>query len=127
MKPDSFKDFVLEQLAELPALGCRRMFGGHGLYLDGTFFGILFHGRLFFKTDAATRANYLRHGMTAFSPGEKVTLGSYYEVPAPILEARAELCVWAQQAATLAIPRPPKRPPRRAASGPPRRRGGRPR
>ena len=43
MKADpSFRDFVLDQLAELGEVHCRAMFGGHGLYHGETFFAIKF-------------------------------------------------------------------------------------
>ena len=58
---DSFRDFVLEQLAGLPDLRCKRMFGGYGLYTRETFFAILFDGRLFFKTHPDTLADLTRN------------------------------------------------------------------
>jgi len=48
---DSFKDFIVDQLSDLEDLECRAMFGGYGLYQDDIFFGILYKGRLYFKTD----------------------------------------------------------------------------
>ena len=33
-KHDGFRDFVLDQLNELPGLTCRAMFGGYGLYCE---------------------------------------------------------------------------------------------
>lgn len=53
MASDSFLDFVLEQLAALPGLRCRSMFGGHGLYYGEQFFGIVYDSRLYFKTHPA--------------------------------------------------------------------------
>jgi TfoX/Sxy family transcriptional regulator of competence genes len=41
MPDDSFKEFVLDQLSALPELHARAMFGAHGLYCGGKFFGIL--------------------------------------------------------------------------------------
>lgn len=41
---DGFKDFVLDQLADLRGLRCRAMFGGYGLYRGNTFFGIIHKG-----------------------------------------------------------------------------------
>ena len=38
MRTDSFRDYVLEQLAGLDGLRCRKMFGGHGWYWGGQFF-----------------------------------------------------------------------------------------
>ena len=53
-KPDWFRDFVLDQLNELPGLTHRAMFGGYGLYCGRVFFGIVHKGRLYFKTTAKT-------------------------------------------------------------------------
>jgi DNA transformation protein and related proteins len=97
--PDSgYKDFVLDQLAALPGLRARAMFGGHGLYRDEDFFGIVHRGRLFFKTDAASRAAYRERGMKPFRPGPGQTLGRYYEVPLEIAEDAAALLQWARVA-----------------------------
>ena len=96
---DSYRDFVLDQLRELGGVTCRSMFGGYGLYLKGDFFGILYGGRLYFKTDEGTREKYRRLGMTPFSPGGKQVLKSYYEVPAEVLEDDEMLASWAMEAA----------------------------
>ena len=53
-RDESFKDFVLDQLQDLDGVDARRMFGGHGLYRDETFFGILHKGKLYFKVDEST-------------------------------------------------------------------------
>lgn len=98
MKPDSFKDFVLDQLRELRGLDCRGMFGGFGLYAGGKFFGIIFQGRLFFKTNEVTREGYRARGMKHFQPNAKQQLTSYYEVPAEIIEDTTELIAWAHEA-----------------------------
>ena len=58
MKVDSFRDFVLDQLNDLDDVTCRAMFGGHGLYLGKSFFGIVYEGRLYFKTDEVSRIEY---------------------------------------------------------------------
>ncbi|OGQ78172.1 MAG: hypothetical protein A3F90_07590 [Deltaproteobacteria bacterium RIFCSPLOWO2_12_FULL_60_19] len=102
MKVESFKDFVLDQLGELPELGCRSMFGGHGLYQDEIFFGIIFKGRLYFKTDAKSAARYLKLRMKPFRPNRKQTLKSYYEVPVDIIEDRDRLAAWAKEAVRVA-------------------------
>lgn len=42
---------------------------------------MLFKGRLYFKTDAAARPDYLEMGMEPFRPGPKQTLKNDDEVP----------------------------------------------
>lgn len=44
-RQESFAAFVLDQLAGLEGVSARRMFGGHGLYRGGDFFGIIHDGR----------------------------------------------------------------------------------
>jgi DNA transformation protein len=107
---DSFKEFVLDQLGALPELRARAMFGAHGLYAGETFFGILDEGRLFFKTDAASAADYTARGMGPFTyemKGKVLTM-AYHEVPPDVLENAPELTAWAQRAIQLAAAKPKK-------------------
>jgi len=100
MADESFKEFVLDQLGGLPEVRARAMFGAHGLYQGDHFFGILDEGRLFFKTDAQSQADYVARGMGPFtyeSKGRVLTM-SYHEVPPDVLENAPELVVWARRA-----------------------------
>ena len=38
---DEFADYVVEQLSNWGEVSARRMFGGAGLYRDGTMFGLI--------------------------------------------------------------------------------------
>jgi DNA transformation protein len=98
VKDDSFKDFVLDQLQELDSVEARRMFGGHGLYQDETFFGIIHKGRLYFKIDEHTVAAYRRRKMKPFRPNANQSLKTYYEVPVEIIEDGDRLGAWAEAA-----------------------------
>jgi len=98
MKQDSFKDFVLDQLRDLPGVTCRAMFGGYGVYQVEVFFGIIHQGRLYFKTNDRTKPAYVKKGMKPFRPNAKQTLKSYYEVPVDIIEDSEQLTVWAEHA-----------------------------
>jgi DNA transformation protein len=98
MKDDSFREFVLDQLQGLDGVESRRMFGGHGLYRDETFFGILHQGRLYFKVDEKTVGEYRQRKVKPFRPNAKQTLKTYYEVPVEIIEDRDRLCEWAEAA-----------------------------
>src|SRR5271170_4364800 len=104
MPDDSFKEFVLDQLGALPELRSRAMFGAHGLYSDETFFGILDEGRLFFKTDTVSQADYTARGMGSFtyeSKGKVMTM-AYHEVPPDVLENARQLTEWARRAIEVA-------------------------
>ena len=99
MGTDSFREYVLEQLAAIDGLRCRRMFGGHGLYCGERFFGIVYDGRLYFKTSPGNLPDYLSRGCAVFAPSEKQVLKNYREVPVEILENAENLTHWAKRAA----------------------------
>jgi DNA transformation protein len=76
------------------------MFGGYGLYHGDAIFGIVFQGRLYFRTGPRTRAPYVEKGMARFKPNARQTLKSYYEVPADVLEDAETLRAWALKASS---------------------------
>ena len=114
MADDSFKEFVLDQLGALTDVRARTMFGSHGLYSGEHFFGILDEGRLFFKTDERSKADYTARGMGPIayeSKGRLVTM-NFYEVPPDILDQPQELVDWARKAISVAASS--KKPAKRA-------------
>ena len=117
MADDSFKDYVLDQLGALPDVRAKAMFGAHGLYCDDKFFGILDEGRVFFKTDAQSKADYTARGMGSFTYGKKgkVVTMSFHEVPPDILEQPQELVLWTRKAMGVAMTT--KKPVKRARQG----------
>jgi DNA transformation protein len=117
MADNSFKEFVLDQLSALPDVRARAMFGAHGLYSGEHFFGILDEGRLFFKTNAASQADYAARGMGPFtyeSKGKVLTM-SYHEVPPDVLENVPELSDWARKA--IGVAASSKKPAKRTKKG----------
>jgi DNA transformation protein len=99
---DSFVEYVVDQLRRLGSVEAKAMFGAHGLYSGGVFFAIIADGRLYFKTDAASRREFEGRGMAAFRPNPKQTLKTYYEVPVEVLEDDDELAAWAERALAAA-------------------------
>jgi len=95
MPANSFRDCVLEQLATLVGLRCNRMFGGHGLYNGEIFFGIVYNGRLYFKTHPDTLTDYLVCHAAVFVPPKKQILNNSREIPANVPEDAAQLALWA--------------------------------
>lgn len=118
-----YLQYVLEQLARLPGMTSRRMFGGIGLYSDALFFGIVDNDTMFFKVDDSTREKYVERGSEPFRPYKdrpQVSL-TYFQVPADVLEDTDEILVWARaavRAAAAAAERKgtPKRAARKRAS-----------
>ncbi|MEZ5900456.1 MAG: TfoX/Sxy family protein [Hyphomicrobiaceae bacterium] len=120
---DSVIELLDEVCAPLGAFKARRMFGGHGLYLDGVFFAILDDGVLYFKTSEDTRERFEAEGMSAFTYESKSgthALVSYWRVPERLFDEADELADWVSQAVKAARTKPsatrraaaPKRKPR---------------
>ena len=94
-----FREFVLGQLADVPGLEARSMFGGIGLYADGVFFGIVAGDVLYLKVDEGSRPDYERAGAHPFRPyADRPVTMQYYSVPAGIVEDAASVCAWASRA-----------------------------
>ena len=98
-----FREFVLDQLAALPGIRDRSMFGGVGLYADDLFFGIVASDVLYFKVDDSSRQDYERAGSRPFKPyADRPMTMSYYSVPIAIVEDARTLVAWAKRAVTVA-------------------------
>lgn len=106
---ESFVEYLRDQLRDLGELRLRRMFGAYGLYCGPVFFGIAHQDRLYFRTDARSRGEYIARGMQPFQPNPRQTLKNYYEVPADAIDEAAELVDWARRA-LAARPKPKRRP-----------------
>ena len=98
-------DHCLELLAPLGAVRAKRMFGGHGLYIDDLFMAIIGFERLYLKADAASRERFEAAGGEPFVYDAKsgaVSLG-YWTVPADAMESPALMQPWARQAIEAAL------------------------
>ncbi|MBT3360074.1 MAG: TfoX/Sxy family protein [Rhodospirillales bacterium] len=94
-----FRDFLIEMLEPLGKVTARSMFGGAGVYLDGTIIGLIAGDVLYFKVDDTNRPDFEAAGTGPFIPFEdKPYPMSYWEVPADVLEDQNELCGWARKA-----------------------------
>jgi DNA transformation protein len=117
-----FRAFVLDQLARLPQLRSKLMFGGVGLYSGESFFGIIAADELFFKVDDSNRTVYEIAGSEPFRPvANRAVSMSYWRVPVEVLEDSGELATWALaaiRAAGNAAPKP-KRSVKRRPKGKP--------
>jgi DNA transformation protein len=92
------QELLEDRLQKLAELEIRLMFGGAGIYAEGTMFGIVHDGRVYLKTNTSTRAAFVDLGMKAFRPPRGAVLKSYYEVPPDILDDETELLTWARRA-----------------------------
>jgi len=110
----NYIQYVLDLLRVIGPVSAKRMFGGAGLYLDGSFFALIADDVLYFKVDDTNKADYLNAGTAPFKPFGTYEM-SYYEVPADVLEDDEQLKEWAQKAVVAAMRKagPRRKTPRR--------------
>jgi len=112
---------VLGLLLPLGPVEARRLFGGHGLYLDGVIFALAFGDTLFLKADAKTTGDFERRGLGPITyqgrHGKMIAL-PYWEIPADLLEDGEALCSWARKAHAAARRFEARKKPAPAASTP---------
>ena len=100
---DGYRIYIIDQLAALPALSTRRMFGGIGIYSDALFFALIDDDVLFFKVDDSNRDDYVSRGMKAFMPFPGQPSLGYFQVPPDVIEEAEELARWARRAVEVAM------------------------
>ncbi len=105
MTTDAFITHCLELLAPLGSARARRMFGGHGIYLDELFIAVVAADRLYLKVDAQTRGAFEDAGCEPFVYDTKtgsIAMG-YLSVPPDALESPAAMRDWALGALQAAL------------------------
>jgi len=95
----------LELLAPLGRVRARRMFGGHGLYCDDLFFGLIAADRLYLKADAESLPAFAAAGSERFvyeARGKSMAIG-YWTAPPEAMESPAQMHAWARLALAAAL------------------------
>lgn len=89
--------FVLDQLAGIPGISARSMFGGSGLYCDGRMFALIADDCLYMKADAENLPGFLAESAKPFVyEGKRRPVAmSYYSVPEERIEDPELLREWA--------------------------------
>ena len=81
---------LLTKLDGLDGISSKKMFGGHGVFHDGTMFGMVDSaGRVFFKVADGNRARYEAAG------SERHSRMPYYAVPDAVMADSDTLQEWA--------------------------------
>jgi DNA transformation protein len=108
-----FIAFICDQLRPWGGVAARRMFGGQGLFRNGTMFALVHADTLYFRTDPANAGDFAAAGMEPFRytrNGRVVALG-YHEVPAELFDEADRLAAWAEKAYAAALRRAAPRAP----------------
>ena len=102
---DDFVDYVMELFGPFGTVEARRMFGGHGVYLDGLMFAIISEETLYLKADEMNRIEFEQAGCEIFGyarKGKRATL-NFFRAPADAMESPELMLPWARTAYAAAL------------------------
>ncbi|NDY92611.1 TfoX/Sxy family protein [Ideonella livida] len=122
--PSEFLAWCQELLSVAGTVRSRRMFGGHGLYVDGLFVAILMRDQLYLKADALSQGRYEDAGCPRFTYASARGTGQlgFYQAPAEALDDPQAMRPWARLALDSALRARASSPPaarRRRRADPP--------
>lgn len=99
-------DDIVELFSVFGPVTVRRMFGGAGIYADGTMFGLIADRVIYLKTGDSNAAMFEREQLVPFTfskrTGERVVT-SYRRMPDRLYDDPDELAVWARAALAAAL------------------------
>jgi DNA transformation protein len=102
--PDPFAEQVVGLLTPLGPVRARRMFGGHGIFMDDVMFALIARETLYFKADAESEPAFRKAGSEPFTyqrNDREVSL-SYWRAPEGVIDDMAALTPWAERALAAA-------------------------
>jgi DNA transformation protein and related proteins len=102
---NAFVEYVMELLGPFGTVGARRMFGGHGVYLDGLMFAIVSEDTLYLKADEMNRIEFEQAGCEIFGyarKGRRSTL-NFFRAPEDAMESPELMLPWARTAYAAAL------------------------
>jgi DNA transformation protein and related proteins len=107
-------DDIVEIFAGFRAVAVRKMFGGLGIYADGTMFALAYDGVIYLKADRNNAVAFEREGQEQFTytaKNGKRAVMSYWRLPDRLYDDPDGLAGWARE--SLAAARRSKHPNRK--------------
>ena len=85
-----YLNFVMDKLSPISNIRSRAMFGGYGIFYEGSMFALIAEDILYFKVNESNRDMYEKARSKPFPHGI-----SYWEVPTEVIEENSKLFNWA--------------------------------
>ncbi len=100
-----FVSYLVDMMQLMGPVYSKRMFGGHGIFLEGLMFALVADGTLYFKVDKENENDFIEKGLEAFTYGKKGKLVkmSYCQAPEEALEDSEVMNEWGNRAYGAAL------------------------
>jgi DNA transformation protein len=99
-----FVAYVVDLMQSIGPVRAKRMFGGHGIFIDDLMIALVADSSLYLKVDADSEAEFKARGLEAFTynkKGKPVSM-SYYQAPEEALEDSEDMNTWGNKAYSAA-------------------------
>ena len=102
---NEFVAYAVELMQSLGHVRAKRMFGGHGIFLEDLMFALVSNNTLYLKADKETINEFKEKELEAFTYNKKGKefIMSYYQAPEDALEDCDEMNYWANKAYGAAL------------------------
>jgi DNA transformation protein len=100
-----FVSYVVDMLQTIGPVYSKKMFGGHGVFLEGLMFALIADNELFLKTDAESEDEFRERGLQPFTYNKKGKLikMSYYQAPEEVMEDSDMMNEWGNKGYSAAV------------------------
>lgn len=99
------RDFLIDLFSDFGPVTIRPMFSGFGISADGINFALALRAGLYFRADEATIPQFEAEGSKPFqyqTRARTVTVNSYWQLPARLIDDPEDLTAWARAALAAA-------------------------
>lgn len=102
---EQFAEHVVELMQCIGPVNSKRMFGGHGIFLEGLMFALIADNELYLKVDGDSKRSFEEKGLQPFEYNKsgKLVKMSYYQAPEEVLEDQEQMRLWANRAYEAAV------------------------
>jgi DNA transformation protein len=100
-----FAAYVVDLMQLIGPVYAKRMFGGHGIFLENLMFALIADSTLYLKTDKENAGEFEAKGLEQFSymkQGKECKM-SYYQAPEETLEDAEAMRIWGNSAYSAAL------------------------
>lgn len=108
----AFVSHVVDMMQVVGPVNHKRMFGGHGIFLDGLMFALIADSTLYLKVDSQNKDEFVELGLepfTYYKQGKPFHL-SYFQAPEETLEDIDSMREWANSAYSASLRANAKKP-----------------
>lgn len=102
---DGFISYLVDSMHALGPVQAKRMFGGHGMFLDGLMFALVIDDQIYLKADKLTANHFIQLGLERFTymKKDKRCYINYYQMPDECLDDNDALVSWCGKAYEVAM------------------------